>query len=144
MRKQYGFTLVELMIVLAIIGILAAIAYPSYREYVLKTGRADGKAKLAEVISAQERFYSQNQRYTTDLSSGAGLNYGADPVPSSERRYNISAAACVGAVIGNCVQLTATPIGAQVADADCGNLTLNSRGTQGAGGGTEAERQTCW
>lgn len=142
MKMQRGFTLVELMIVVAIIGILSAIAYPSYQEYVLKTGRADGKAKLAEVMSAQERFYSQNQRYTTDLNTG--LNYGADPVPSSERRYNITAAACAGAVIGNCVQLTATPAGAQLSDATCGNLTLNSRGTQGAGAGTDAERQTCW
>lgn len=144
MRLQYGFTLVELMIVVAIIGILSAIAYPSYQEYVFKTGRADGKAKLAEVMSAQERFYSQNQRYTTDLSSNLGLNYGADPVETSEQRYNISAAACAGSVIGNCVQLTAVPTATQQGDVACGNLTLNSRGTQGAGAGTEADRKTCW
>ena len=140
--KQRGFTLVELMVVVAIIAVLAAIAYPSYQEYILKTGRADGKAKLTEVMSAQERFYSQNQSYTVDLASGNGLNYGLDPVPSSERRYNISAAACPGAAIGNCVELTATRIGAQLGDNTCGNLTLDSRGTRNRTGAEAL--QTCW
>ena len=140
--KQKGFTLVELMIVVAIIGILGAIAFPSYQAYVLKTGRADGKARLAEVMSAQERFYSQNQRYTVDLSTNAGLSYGVDPIPSNENRYNISAAACPGSVIANCVELTATRIGPQLGDADCGNLTLDSRGTRGRTGA--APLQTCW
>ena len=140
--KQRGFTLVELMVVVAIIAILAAIAYPSYAEYVLKTGRADGKAKLAEMMSAQERFYSQNQRYTVDLSTNAGLRYGLDPVPSTEARYNISAAACPGALIGNCVELTATRIGAQIGDARCGDLTLDSRGTRNRTGADPL--QSCW
>ena len=51
--KQKGFTLVELMVVVAILAVLAAILYPNYQQYVYKTGRADGKAKLAEVMSAQ-------------------------------------------------------------------------------------------
>ena len=140
--KQKGFTLVELMVVLAIVAILAAISYPSYQTYILKGGRADGKAKLSEVMSAQERFFSQNQRYTVDLSSNAGLSYGVDPIPSTEGRYNISAAACPGAVIGNCVELTATRIGAQLPDVDCGNLTLDSRGTRNRTGTDPL--QSCW
>lgn len=141
MRMQRGFTLIELMVVVAIVAILAAISYPSYQEYVLKTGRADGKAKLAEVMSAQERFYSQNQRYTTDLN--IGLGYGVDPIPSSEQRYNISAAACPGAVnANNCVELTATRIGPQVNDDNCGDLTMDSRGFRNRTG-TDA-LQSCW
>ena len=140
--KQKGFTLVELMVVVAILAVLAAILYPNYQQYVYKTGRADGKAKLAEVMSAQERFYSQNQRYTTDLSTNAGLGYGADPIPSNEARYNISAAACAGAAIGNCVVLTATRIGAQAGDAGCGELTLDSRGTRDRTGADPL--QSCW
>lgn len=70
--KQSGFTLIEMMIVVAIAGILAAISYPSYRDYVERAGRADGKAKLLEIMQAQERFYSQNQTYTANLGAGAG------------------------------------------------------------------------
>ncbi|WP_339080126.1 type IV pilin protein [Pseudomonas sp. TMP9] len=139
--KQQGFSLIELMIVIAIIGILAAIAYPSYQNYVLRSGRADGQAKLMEILQAQERFYSQNQTYVTNLGVG-GLVYGvaADAaVPSDDRRYNITAAACGGSTIARCVTLTATRAGPQLQDNECGNLTLDSRGTKGA---TDVDR--CW
>jgi len=142
--KQSGFTLIELMIVVAIIGILAAIAFPSYRDYIQRTGRADGQAKLMEIMQAQERFYSQNQTYTANLGAG-GLGYGvaADAaVASDEGRYNITAAACAGAVIANCVALTADAIGQQANDTKCGDLTLDSRGTKGKGGTLTV--QDCW
>ena len=132
--KQQGFSLIELLIVVAIVGILAAITYPSYQNYVLRTGRADGQAKLMEILQAQERFYSQNQTYTTNLGAG-GLAYGvaADAaVPSEEGRYNIRAAACGGSTIARCVILTATRTGPQAQDNECGNLTIDSRGTKGA------------
>jgi len=141
--KEKGFSLMELMIVVAIVGILAAIAYPSYQNYVLRTGRSDGQAKMMEIIQAQERFYSQNQTYTTNLGAGAGgLAYGVAAnaaVPSAEGRYTIQAAACANSTIARCVILTATRIGAQQQDNECGNLTLDSRGTKGA---TNVAR--CW
>ncbi|WP_436069317.1 type IV pilin protein [Pseudomonas sp. LjRoot71] len=141
--KQQGFSLIELMVVVAIVGILAAIAYPSYQNYVLRSGRADGQAKLMEILQAQERFYSQNQTYTANLGAG-GLGYGvaADAaVASDERRYNITAQACGGS-IARCVVLTAARVGAQLQDNECGDLTLDSRGTKGeAGTGTV---ETCW
>ena len=144
--KQSGFTLIELMIVVAIIGILSAIAFPSYQSYVLRSGRADGMAKLMEVMQAQERFFSVEQTYTANLGAGAGgLAYGVAanaPVPSNEGRYNIAAAACAGTVIGNCVALTATRAGAQVGDLQCGNLSLDSRGTKGESG--TLTWQDCW
>lgn len=133
--KQSGFTLIELMIVVAIVGILAAIAYPSYQSYVERTGRADGQAKLMEIMQAQERFYSQNQTYTANLGAG-GLGYGVAAnaaVASDEGRYNITAAACGGA-IASCVALTADAVGQQASDTKCGDLTLDSRGTKGKGG----------
>jgi len=142
--KQQGFSLIELLIVVAIVGILAAITYPSYQNYVLRSGRADGQAKLMEILQAQERFYSQNQAYTTNLGTG-GLAYGvaADAaVPSEEGRYNIQAAACGGSTIARCVILTATRTGPQAQDNECGNLTIDSRGTKGESGTGTVD--TCW
>ena len=141
--RQSGFTLIELMIVVAIVGILAAISYPSYQSYVERTGRSDGIAKLSEVMQAQERFYSQNQTYTPNLGLG-GLAYDVAAnaaVPSSEGRYNISAAPC-GAGIASCVVLTATPIGQQANDTRCGNLGLNSLGVKTVTG--TLTTQDCW
>lgn len=141
--KQSGFTLIELMIVVAIVGILAAIAYPSYQSYVERTGRADGQAKLMEIMQAQERFYSQNQTYTANLGAG-GLGYGVAAnaaVASDEGRYSITAAACGGA-IASCVALTADAVGQQASDTKCGDLTLDSRGTKGEGGTLTV--QDCW
>ncbi len=141
--KRNGFTLIEVMIVVAIVGILAAIAYPSYQEYVLRTGRADGMSKLMEIMQAQERFYSQNQTYTTNLGAG-GLAYNVAAnaaVASNEGRYNVTAAACGGG-IANCVALTATTVGQQANDLKCGNLSLDSRGTKGETGTQTV--QDCW
>ena len=141
--KQSGFTLIEMMIVVAIVGILAAISYPSYRDYVERAGRADGKAKLLEIMQAQERFYSQNQTYTANLGAG-GLGYGVAAnaaVASDEGRYSITAAVCGGA-IARCVALTADAVGAQANDTRCGDLTLDSLGTKGEGGTLTV--QDCW
>ncbi|ARU89811.1 type IV pilin protein [Pseudomonas sp. M30-35] len=145
MFRQKGFTLMELMIVVAIIGILAAIAYPSYQDYVLRSGRSDGQAWLMRIMQAQERFYSQNQTYTTNLGAG-GLAMGVAAnaaVISEDQRYSITAAACANVTIANCVMLSAAPQGAQARDNECGTLTLNSRGTKGEGG-TAASFQDCW
>lgn len=141
--NQRGFTLIEMMMVIAIIGIISAIAYPGYQAYALKTGRADGKAKMLEILQAQERFYSQNQTYTLNLGAG-GLGYGFAanaPVTSDERRYTITAAAC-GAGIASCVTLTATRAGTQINDNQCGNLTLDSQGIRGESGSLSI--QDCW
>jgi type IV pilus assembly protein PilE len=120
-RHLLGFTLIELMIVMVVAAILAAIAYPSYQNQMQRTRRSDGQAQLMEIMSAQERFYSARNTYTTDLRN---LGYAtAGNVPSDEGWYQITATAC-GTGIVNCVMLTATSQGAQAAD---GALTLNSR-----------------
>lgn len=142
--NQKGFSLIELMITVAIVGILAGIAYPSYQNYVLRTGRADGQAKLMEIMQAQERFYSQNQTYTANLGLG-GLAYGvaADAaVPSNEGRYTITAQACTSSTIAQCVLLTAARAGAQTNDTTCGSLTVDSRGTKGVVSPGTAD--VCW
>ena len=129
-QRMTGFTLVELMIVVVIVGILMAVAYPAYQNSTQKGRRTDGIAKLNEVMQAQERWFVQNQTYVTDLTN---LGYpNAASVTSEEGFYVISAAGC-GTGITECVILTGTAQGGQAAD---GNLTLNSRGARTRGGNT--------
>lgn len=150
MRFQRGFTLIELMIVVVIIGLLAAIAYPNYQQYVLKTGRSDGHAALSRIMQAQERFYSQNQTYTLNLGATVAGNLGLDlgvatnaPIISDEGRYSIAAQVCAaGTPLTRCVRLVATAIGQQAADAQCGNLILTSQGVKERTG--TAPRESCW
>jgi len=133
-----GFTLVELMIVVAIIGILAAVAYPSYTQYVQRANRAEARSMLLENAQFLERNYTTANRYD-QASNGTAINDAALPRPQSPEngaaRYNISFAA----VAAQAFTLRAVPTGSMAGDA-CGTLTLTNTGVQGAGGNV-AE---CW
>lgn len=118
MRNNRGFTLIELMITLVIISILAMIAVPAYNSSITKARRTDGQSALMDVMAKQERYFTENNTYTTNLAQ-----LPADTT-SEEGFYTITAGAC-GSGIDSCVILTATPTGAQASD---GNLTYNSRG----------------
>lgn len=72
--RNNGFSLIELMVTVAILAILAAIAYPSYRDQILKSRRGDAQTALLEIAQRQERFYAQNATYTVDMTD---LGYGA-------------------------------------------------------------------
>lgn len=136
-NKNRGITLIELMVVVAIVGILAAVAFPSYTAHVQKTRRTDGTAKLMEIMSQQERHYSLNNTYV--VLSGLSA-YSNDSVDSEEEHYVITAAAC-GSGIGSCVKLTAAPQGVQADDTRCGSFTYDSRGDKDATGALGSE---CW
>ena len=116
--KEPGFTLIELLIVIAIVGIITAVAYPSYQSSVTKTRRAEGQSALLDVMNAEERYYTENNTYTTTI---ADVNKSTS---SENGHYVISAAAC-STGIDVCVVLTATPQGVQSSD---GALTYNSQG----------------
>ncbi len=137
MKSTKGFTLIEILIVVAILGVLAAIAIPSYQGSVLLSRRAEAKSTLLQVASDQERFYSNSNSYSTNA-----LPLAAPPVAdrmSENLRYRITVAAC-GTGIASCFIATATPQGNQTVDL-CTTLTLASSGARGATGGTAAE---CW
>ena len=136
MTDTRGFTLIELMIVVAIIGILFAIAVPSYQANVLRSHRADAQSSLLDISARQERFIAQNNTYTTELSAATGLNMGS--TTSSEGYYNLSVAACGTGTIATCYLVTATAAGGQANDADCLTITYDSIGVRS---GTTAN---CW
>jgi type IV pilus assembly protein PilE len=135
-RHQLGFTLIELMIVVAIIGILAAVAYPSYTESVKRGDRSAARAALLEAQQFMERFYSANSRYTkNDAGEAPDLPTRLQLVPSEGPKYGLS----ISAVGVNSYTLTATPTTSD----KCGDLTLTNTGVKGrsASGPTVQE---CW
>ncbi|OHC27684.1 MAG: pilus assembly protein PilE [Pseudomonadales bacterium RIFCSPLOWO2_12_59_9] len=144
-----GFTLIELMIVVAIIGILAAIAYPSYQEYILRSNRTEAQTLLSDAAARQERFYAQNNFYITTQATinGLGLRNTSGVAPdfivrSDRDRYRLTVAA-VANDGGYTLTATPTPGGPQVGDTKCLNLTLSALGTRdvSAVGGVAND---CW
>jgi len=119
--KARGFTLIELMIVVAIVAILAGLSYPSYQKYMWETRRSDAYTALARIADLQERFYLQNRTYTTDITQLGGAN-------SVEGYYNLS----VTAADNNTYTLQADAVagGPQATDAGCTTLNLNQAGTK--------------
>lgn len=126
MNKKMGFTLLELMIVLVIIGILMAIAVPSYQGYVLRSHRADAHSSLLDIAARQERYVAQRNTYTTDIAGDGGLNMGS--ANSKEGYYTLAVTVAPCASIANCYTITATPVGSQARDTDCPSLSYNSSG----------------
>ena len=129
MNRASGFSLIELMIVLVIVGVLLGIALPAYQGYTLRSKRADAHASLLDLAARQERFVAQNNSYTTDISGSTGLNLGRST--SNEGYYNMSAAACAGGSIATCYVLTATAAaGSQANDTECLTITYDSAGNK--------------
>lgn len=132
-----GFSLIELMIVVAIIGILAGIAYPSYMDYILKGRRAEGRAALLELLQQQERYMTQNNTYfafsnlngETTPSSVPFKTFSGDSAANAA--YHLSAAACPSTAIKECVLVTAEPI---KSDPAAGSLQISSTGTKSCTG----------
>lgn len=140
-RRQQGFTLIEMMVVVVILGILAAIAFPNYQEYVLRGKRAEGQALLNEAAAHEERWYSLNPSsgYVTSQSSIASLalnHTSGTSVASDTGLYNLTVAT-TGSDGG--YTLTATPT---FSDSKCTLLTLTAQGVRGNSG--TGGTSDCW
>jgi len=136
MKKNKGFTLIELMIVVAIIGVMSAIAFPSYDSYMKKSRRADAKVGLSKLADKQERFYLQNNTYTNSFAA-AGLNTSN----ASEEGYYSFAISSADLVSGFII--TATAGSSQANDTGCTTMTLSSTGAKEPNGDPATEKD-CW
>ena len=151
-----GFTLIELMITVAVVALLASLAYPAYTGSMLKARRAEGRTALMELLQQQERFLTQSGSYMTFAAGATGANGTVNPAVAGqnipfkttsgnappEAAYRLSAAVCTPAsgpalARNECVLLTAMP---NNSDPEFGNLTLTSTGAKGC----STNNPKCW
>lgn len=136
MNRVKGFTLIELLVAMAIIGILAAIAIPSYTSYILKSHRAAAITAVMDLASRQARYYTIRNAYSTSMTD---LGYSADPMPVGSPdapTYNLS----VASADGSHFVVQAAPAGKQTGDV-CGTYTYSDLGIKDISAGTVKE---CW
>lgn len=139
MKKQHGFSLTEMMITLAIAGILLMIAVPSYQSHIRSTNRGMAAACLTEMSQFMERVYTSSMAYNE-------FNGSATVLPELNCRtdladeYSFSLEANPTTYV-----LTAAPQGSQEGDSECGSLTINQNGDRTAAGYSTAEKiKSCW
>lgn len=143
-----GFTLIELMIVLAIIAIISAVALPTYRGYVVRTHRVQAQTALADAAQFMQRFYASNNRYDRTVANVAvALPVSMRTIPSNgtgaqlaETYYLIRLQAATLQASG--YTLEAVPVGQMAGDA-CGTYTVQQSGARGQAGATETFNR-CW
>lgn len=142
MNKQQAFTLIELMVTVAIVGILAGIAYPSYQDSVMTSRRADAKGALLGLANAMERHFTETNSYlgagTTSGNTGAPTIFSTtSPVDGGTPYYNLT----INAATASSYTLNAAPTGAQAND-QCGTLSLTQTGARGIS--TALPVTDCW
>jgi type IV pilus assembly protein PilE len=139
--RQGGLTLIELMVVVAVLAILATIAIPAYESLMARVRRADGRAAAMAIAHAEERHFSIYQTYTVsrdDLNKLAGLDAEVADGDSAKGYYLVAITGDPCGDIARCFRVTATP---QKADVECTSMTLDSAGNRG---GSPSGTNKCW
>ena len=142
-RRSRGFTLIELMIVVAIVAILAAVAYPSYTAYVKRGHRAAARSQLLQADQYMKKFYASNDSYAADRGGAtsalpARLQISPPEATAGDELYAIT----ISAKTGTSFTLSATPKGAMTGD-KCGTFTIDQTGRKGVTNNTDT-RDACW
>ncbi len=140
-QANKGFSLIELMIAVTIISILAAVGYPSYTQYVIRGKRSEARSALLDAAARQERFYSDNNRYTTAIGSGGlaiteATNCTATGVQTETCKYTLTAAFTTD---NQDFTITAAPT---FPDTECDNLSIDQTGLKTENGTSDVS--TCW
>ena len=143
--RQAGFTLIELMVVVAIVAIVFAVAFPSYERYVVRAKRAVGQNMLMQVADRQQQFFMDNKRFAADLTN---LGFTASPFMVDDDGASTVAgdpdavySVALSNVTATTWTATATPLNGQLSrDTSCGNLTINQAGAKGKSGAGD----NCW
>ncbi len=148
MERSEAYTLVEMLVVVAMVMILSALAYPNYEGYVIRTRRVEAQVALLEAMQEQERYYSQHNTYLAFSAASSGVDernfrwWLGSSAPRSA--YELSGRACGQQSLQACIQLRAEPgtarVNASFHDPQCGTLTLDSGGLHSASG----DGAGCW
>ncbi|HQS30701.1 MAG: pilus assembly protein PilE [Polaromonas sp. 39-63-203] len=146
-KTSRGFTLIELMIVVAIVAIITSIAYPSYRDSVLKGKRAEGRAALTELLQQQERYMTQRNVYLEFTNVGGTTTPASVPFKtfsgdsSAKSAYYLQSTACAtGVALSECVMVEAIPVSSG-SDPEAGTLRVFSTGVKTC---TGSKQSVCW
>jgi type IV pilus assembly protein PilE len=140
--RHSGFTLIELMIAVAIVGIIAAIAYPSYTEFVLKSGRTVAKAELNDAAQVLQRCFTVTNSYKPADGTCAGVDRIAASYLTEDGFYTVA----LSAHTANSYTLTATPVAGsrQAKDTKCSAFSLTNTGVKSATGSLADPARECW
>ena len=136
---QHGITMIELLVALTIIGILGALAYPSYKDKIQSSRRAEGKTALSDLATRMEAYYAKTNTYATaTIASGNATTDILSTASTSSSLYTLS----IDAATATTYAIKATPTGAQASDVKCAALVLNSSNVKSVTGTGAAA--SCW
>lgn len=145
LAMKRGYTLIEILIVLAIVGILASIAYPSYQNHLIRSRRSDGQSALLDLANRMESYYSDHKSYQLATIGSGSIHDILNRTTTPGNGYTLE----IVQATENTYILQATPIGPQAkADTFCQSLTFNYLGTKGIASGPAGSPmgtvEQCW